>query len=110
VRKWRRETVKRLLCCGFRRARKAMGQVYQSRWRICREINVFKVSNITCFRFHFHFWHIYWLFLVESGKIEHSELDACTPVKLKLCMCPTTMPSRCAQDGGYSLLQYGLWN
>jgi hypothetical protein len=33
-------TVKRLLCCGFRRSGKAMGQVYQWWWRICREINV----------------------------------------------------------------------
>jgi hypothetical protein len=30
-------TVKRLLCCGFRRTGKAMGQVYQCRRRICRE-------------------------------------------------------------------------
>jgi hypothetical protein len=34
-------TVKRLLCCGFRRNGKVMGQVYQCWWRICREINVF---------------------------------------------------------------------
>jgi hypothetical protein len=33
-------TVKRLLCCGFRRTDKAMGQVYQCWWRICREIKV----------------------------------------------------------------------
>jgi hypothetical protein len=33
-------TVKRLLCFRFRRTDKAMGQVYQCRWRICREINV----------------------------------------------------------------------
>jgi hypothetical protein len=36
VRKWLR-----LLCCGFRRTDKAMVQVYQCWWRICREINVF---------------------------------------------------------------------
>jgi hypothetical protein len=29
-------TVKRLLCCGFRRTGKAMRQVYQCLWRICR--------------------------------------------------------------------------
>jgi hypothetical protein len=29
------------LVCGFRRTGKAMGQVYQCWWRICREINVF---------------------------------------------------------------------
>jgi hypothetical protein len=34
-------TVKRLLFCGFRRIGKAMGQVYQCWWRICREMNVF---------------------------------------------------------------------
>jgi hypothetical protein len=33
-------TVKRLLCCGFRRTGKAMGQVYQCWWRICREVNI----------------------------------------------------------------------
>jgi hypothetical protein len=34
-------TVKRLLCCGFRSTGKAMVQVCQCWWRICREINVF---------------------------------------------------------------------
>jgi hypothetical protein len=33
-------TVKRLLCCGFRRTGKAMEQVYRC-WWLCREINVF---------------------------------------------------------------------
>jgi hypothetical protein len=48
-------TVKTLLSCGFRRAGKAMGQVYQWWWRICREINVFfPGSNITCFTFFIH--------------------------------------------------------
>jgi hypothetical protein len=28
-------TVKRLLCCGFQRTGKVMGQVYQCWWRIC---------------------------------------------------------------------------
>jgi hypothetical protein len=41
-------TVKRLLCCEFRRTDKAKGQAYQC-WWICREINVFFAgSNITC--------------------------------------------------------------
>jgi hypothetical protein len=30
-------TVKRLLCCGFRRTGEEMGQLYQCWWRICRE-------------------------------------------------------------------------
>jgi hypothetical protein len=34
------EVAERLLCCGFQRSGKAMGQVYQCWWRICREINV----------------------------------------------------------------------
>jgi hypothetical protein len=34
-------TVKRLLCCGFRRNGKAIRQVHQSWWRIYREINDF---------------------------------------------------------------------
>jgi hypothetical protein len=43
-------TVKILLCCGFRRASKAMGQVYQCWWRICREIKVF--SRFDCHTFY----------------------------------------------------------
>jgi hypothetical protein len=46
-------TVKRLLCCGFRRSDKAIGQVYQCWWRICREINVFlfqvRISHVLRF-------------------------------------------------------------
>jgi hypothetical protein len=45
--------VKRLLLCGFRRTGKAMGQVYQCWWRICREINVFlshvRLSHVLLF-------------------------------------------------------------
>jgi hypothetical protein len=56
---------KRLLCCGIRRTGKAMRQVYQCCWRICREINVFS-------RFEYHMfyvflsilWPIYWLSVV----------------------------------------------
>jgi hypothetical protein len=44
-------TVKRLLCCGFRRTGKTMGQVYQCWWRICREINVFQVRISHVLRF-----------------------------------------------------------
>jgi hypothetical protein len=46
-------TVKRLLCYVFRRTGKAMEQVYQYWWRICREINVFffqfRISHILRF-------------------------------------------------------------
>jgi hypothetical protein len=49
-------TVKRLLCCGFRRNNKAMRQVYQCWWRVCRQINVSfpPGSHITCFTFYIH--------------------------------------------------------
>jgi hypothetical protein len=40
-------TVKRRLCCGFRRTGKAMGQVYRCWWRICQEINVFSQVRIS---------------------------------------------------------------
>jgi hypothetical protein len=44
-------TVKRLLCCGFRRTNKAMGHMYQSWWRICREIHFFRVRISHVLRF-----------------------------------------------------------
>jgi hypothetical protein len=49
-------TVKRLTCCGFRRIGKAMGQVYQCWWRICREINLFS-------RFEYHMFHVLYPFM-----------------------------------------------
>jgi hypothetical protein len=39
-------TVKMLLRCGFRRTGKAIGQVYQCWWRICRETNVLRSMSI----------------------------------------------------------------
>jgi hypothetical protein len=49
-------TVERLLCCGFQRIDKAMGQVYQCWWRICREINVFS-------RYEYHMFYVLYLFV-----------------------------------------------
>jgi hypothetical protein len=46
VRKWLRQLSK-----DFRRTGKAMGQVYQSWWRICREINIYS-------RFEYHMSHV----------------------------------------------------
>jgi hypothetical protein len=43
-------TVKILLCCGFRSAGKAMEQVYQCWWRICREIKILS-------RFEYHMFY-----------------------------------------------------
>jgi hypothetical protein len=62
-------TVKRLLCCGFRCTGKAIGQVYQCWWRICREVNVFfSGSNIACFTFYIHLLRIYWPSLLHSWR------------------------------------------
>jgi hypothetical protein len=47
---------KRLLCCGFRRTGKFMGQEYQCYWRICREMNVL------C-RFEYHICYVLYPFL-----------------------------------------------
>jgi hypothetical protein len=49
-------TEKRLLCCGFRRTGKAMGQVYQCWWRICREIDVLP-------RFEYHMFYVLYPFV-----------------------------------------------
>jgi hypothetical protein len=57
-------TVKRLLCCGFRRNGKAMGQVYQCRLRICREINVSPGFEYRVLTFYIHLCLIYRLWLV----------------------------------------------
>jgi hypothetical protein len=51
VRKWLRQQSKDIFC-GFLRTGKAMGQVYQCWWRICREINVFfqvRISHVLRF-------------------------------------------------------------
>jgi hypothetical protein len=45
-------TVKRLLCCEFLFIIKAMGQVYQCWWRICREVNVFSL------RLEYHMFYV----------------------------------------------------
>jgi hypothetical protein len=55
-------TVKILLCCGFRRTGKTMGQVYQC-WRICREIYVFSRYEYHMF-YVLYLWPIFWLSLV----------------------------------------------
>jgi hypothetical protein len=46
-------TVRRLLCYLFGRTGRAMGQVYQCWWRICREIN-----DIPRFEYHM-VWVLY---------------------------------------------------
>jgi hypothetical protein len=49
-------TVKRLLCCGFRRTGKAMGQMYRCMWRICREVHVFLT-------FEYHMFYVLYPFV-----------------------------------------------
>jgi hypothetical protein len=56
VRNWLRQQSKKLLCCGFRSCGKAMGQVYQCWWRICREINCFP-------RFQYHMFYVSYPFV-----------------------------------------------
>jgi hypothetical protein len=48
--------VKNLPYCGFRSTGKAMGQMYQCWWRICREINFF-------FSFEYHTFHVLYPFV-----------------------------------------------
>jgi hypothetical protein len=48
-------TVKITLCCGFQHIGKAMGQVYQCWWRICREINFS--------RFEYHMFYVLYPFV-----------------------------------------------
>jgi hypothetical protein len=57
VRKWLRQQLKRLLCCGFRRTGKAMGQFYQCWWRVYGEINVFFP------RFQYHMFYVLYPFV-----------------------------------------------
>jgi hypothetical protein len=47
-------TVKRLVCCGFRRTDKTMRPVYQCWWTICREINVIP-------RFEYHNFRLFYI-------------------------------------------------
>jgi hypothetical protein len=56
--------IKRLLCCRFRGTGKAMGQVYQCSWRICREINVLSRFDYHMFMLYIHLWPVYWLFFM----------------------------------------------
>jgi hypothetical protein len=52
VRKWLKQQPRDFYAVGFDTRVKLWGKVYQCCWRICREINVFSVSNITCFTFY----------------------------------------------------------
>jgi hypothetical protein len=58
-------TVKRHLCCGFRRTGKAMGQMYQCWWRICREISGFS-------RFEYHMFYVSYPFVTYLQTFPHN--------------------------------------
>jgi hypothetical protein len=63
LRKWLRA----VLCCGFRSTGKAMGQVYQCWWRICRDINAFSM-----FEYHmFHVLHPFVTYLLTLSYKQH---------------------------------------
>jgi hypothetical protein len=51
-------TVKRLLCCVFRRIGKAMGQMFQCWLRICREKKMFFLT-----RFKYHMFYVLYPFV-----------------------------------------------
>jgi hypothetical protein len=62
-------TVQRLLCSGFRRTGKAMGQLYQCWWRICREINVFFL------RFEYHTCYVSFPFVIDLLTFSHMSYE-----------------------------------
>jgi hypothetical protein len=57
VRKWLVQQSKHLYAAGFRRTGEAMGQVYQSFGRICREMKMF------CSRFECHMFYVLYPFV-----------------------------------------------
>jgi hypothetical protein len=59
-----RTTFRRLLCRGFRHTGRAMGQVYQCWWRICREINVSS-------RFECHIFYVLFSFVTYLLTLPH---------------------------------------
>jgi hypothetical protein len=74
-------TVRRLLCSGFWRAGKAIWQVYQYRWRICWEINVF-------FRFRYHMFYILYPFVTHLLTVpcnQTSTVECCCYIPSKIC-------------------------
>jgi hypothetical protein len=60
-------TVKRFVCCGFRRTDKAMEQVNLCWWRIYKEINVFSRVGVTMKRV-LSGESVYWIFTSRNYK------------------------------------------
>jgi hypothetical protein len=56
-------TVKRLLCCGFRRTGKAMGQCW---WKISQEINIFS-------KFEYHMFYVLYPFVTSLLTLPRTE-------------------------------------
>jgi hypothetical protein len=64
VQKWLRQQSKDLLYCGFQCTGKAMGQVHQCLWRVCRKIIVFS-------RFEYHMFYILYPFVAYLLTLPH---------------------------------------
>jgi hypothetical protein len=73
VRKWPRRQSRRLLCRGFRRTGKAMRQVYQCWWRICREINIFFFFRFDCQMFYVLYPFVAYLLTLPRKKIRFTD-------------------------------------
>jgi hypothetical protein len=70
-------TVKRLLCCGFWRSGKAMGQMYECWWGICREINVIS--------FEYHMFYVLYPFETHLLTLLHrKDLEGNGPGLIKV--------------------------
>jgi hypothetical protein len=67
-------TVKRLLCCRFRRTGKAMGQVHQCWWRICEEMFFFFFS-FECHMFYILHQFMTYLLTLPRITLRHSMLN-----------------------------------
>jgi hypothetical protein len=78
-------TVEKLICSGFRLGGKALGQVYQCWWRICREIKIFFS------RLEYHMFYVLYPFVTYLLTLplicllklqEHLSLQLCRLYKL----------------------------
>jgi hypothetical protein len=66
-------TVKRLLCCGFRRTGKRQNKCINAGGGYVEKQMFFPCQNITCWTFYIHLWPVYWLSPIltssqQSGK------------------------------------------
>jgi hypothetical protein len=86
-------TVKRLLRCGFRRINKAMAQLHQCWWGICREINFSPGSNIACFMFYNHLRPTYSLSLAIKRRNLYAGARSVEDTTLRGWRKPSMIPT-----------------